>query len=130
MAQGKPRDRKRERLWRRHLREQQLSGLTARDFCSLHQLAESTFHFWRREIARRDDEQQQATSAHREPASDRLISRATEPAFVPVSLAAPPRHAESAIDIRLSNGQRLRVRDGCDRQLLTDVVAVLEGRSC
>ena len=67
MAQGKPRDQKRERLWRRHLREQQLSGLTARDFCSLHQLAESTFHFWRREIARRDDEQQQATSAHREP---------------------------------------------------------------
>jgi hypothetical protein len=121
MAQGKSRDRKRERLWRRLLRRQQLSGLTVRDFCSQHGLAESAFHFWRREIARRNDEQRAASA---------LCAPAAEPAFVPVSLTAPQDRAESAIDIRLSNGQRLRVRGGCDRQLLADLVALLEGRSC
>jgi hypothetical protein len=114
----------RERRWRRLLRRQQLSGLTARDFCRQNGLAESAFHFWRREIVRRDREQQRATSARDQP-----IATSTEPAFVPITLAPSSRH-DSAIDIRLVSGQRLRVRDGCDRQLLADVITLLEGRSC
>ncbi len=129
MAHGKPRDRRRERLWRRHLRRQQLSGLTVRDFCSLHGLPESTFHFWRREVVRRDEERQRATSALGASTRERPAPAAPEPDFVPITLAPSSRH-HSAIDIRLRGGQRLRVRNGCDRQLLTDVVALLEGRSC
>lgn len=103
-----------ERQWRRRLREWQRSGMTGRDFCRQHSLSEPSFYGWRREIARRDREQ--ATTP--------------TPGFVPVTLVESPRTDDGAIDIRLRGGQRLRVRVGCDRRLLADVVAVLEGRPC
>jgi hypothetical protein len=52
------------------------------------------------------------------------------PAFVPVTVVEAPVHSNTAIDIRLVSGHRLRVRAGCDRRLLAEVVAVLEGKSC
>jgi hypothetical protein len=52
------------------------------------------------------------------------------PTFVPVTMLEESRKADAAIDIRLTSGQRLRVRSGCDRQLLAEVIDLLEGRSC
>lgn len=118
MAQGKARDPQRERVWRRHLRRQRGSGLTIRDYCARQGLSETAFHFWRREIVRRDEPQGATTP------------RAVEPAFVPVTVVPAPTDAGSAIDIRLRGGHRLRVRSGCDPQLLAAVVALLEGRPC
>jgi hypothetical protein len=117
MAQGKSRDPKRERFWRRHLKSQRASGLTIRDYCAGHELPESSFHFWRREIADRDRQREGAGTT---PA----------PAFVPVTIIEPPMVANAAIDVKLASGHRLRVRAGCDSQLLAEVVAVLEGRPC
>jgi len=54
MAQGKPRDLKLERTWRRRLKRQQASGQSIRDYCVDYDLHESAFYFWRREIAARD----------------------------------------------------------------------------
>lgn len=116
MAQGKSRDPKRERFWRRHLKRQRASGLTIRDYCAGHELPESSFHFWRREIADRD---RQRGAGNTPPA-----------AFVPVTIVEPPTLTNAAIDIKLASGHRLRVRGGCDRRLLAEVVAVLEGRPC
>jgi hypothetical protein len=117
MGQGKSRDPKRERFWRRHVKRQRASGLTIRDYCAGLNLPESSFHFWRREIAVRDQQREAA----------RLTAA---PAFVPVTIVEPPTVANAAIDIKLAGGHRLRVRAGCDRQLLAEVVAVLEGRPC
>jgi hypothetical protein len=113
------RDLKREQTWRRHL----ASGLTVRGYCVAHQLREPSFYFWRQEIAKRDRE----SAARPNPA----------PAFVPVAVIDPtaaPR-SDTPIDIRLVGGHRVRVRSGCDRRLLADVLAVLrqpvpEGRPC
>lgn len=104
------------RTWRRRLQRQQASGLTIRDFCALHDLHESAFYFWRREIAARDE------ASVRDPVST--------PAFMPVQVIEAPTLPKSFIDIRLASGHRLRVSAGCDRQLLADVVAVLEGKPC
>ena len=115
MAKGNSRDPGRERRWRRHVRQQGRSRLSVRDDCGLHQLHESAFYFWRRVIADRDRERAQPI----------------EPAFVPVTVAAPPASPDATVlDIRLASGHRLRVRVGCDRQLLGEVLARLEGRSC
>jgi hypothetical protein len=100
------------------VRQQRAGGMTVRDYCALHQLAESSFHFWRREIAARDSEHQQRDEAK------------AEAAFVPVTLVESSSDADAGIEIELRTGQRLRVRRGCDRQLLSEVVAVLEGRPC
>jgi hypothetical protein len=122
MAQGNARDPKLERVWRRHLRRQLASGVTVRDYCLEYELRESAFYFWRREIAERDRACAEVELA--------MASGQSAPAFLPVTVVEAPAPTPTAVDIRLSNGHRLRVRAGCDRQLLADVVAVLEGKSC
>lgn len=116
MAKHK-RDLKRERVWRRHIAGQQRSGQTVRAYCEAHRLRETSFYFWRTEIAKRDAEAKAA------------------PAFVPVAVIDTPAHPDAPIDVRLAGGHRLRVRAGCDRALLADVIRLLrdahsEGRSC
>lgn len=59
----KQRDPKKEALWRRLVRRQARSGMTVRAWCLDRQVKEATFHWWRRELARRDSEQ--APSARR-----------------------------------------------------------------
>ena len=109
------RDLKLEQTWRQHLERQRASGQTARAYCRRHDLAETAFHYWRRTIAERD----------------RVARRATPvPAFVPVVVAGRSPAADAPIDIRLAGGHRLRVRSGCDRELLAAVLALLGGRPC
>jgi len=110
------RDPERERLWRQRLAQHQRSGLTIRRFCRTHDLAESSFHFWKQEIARRD--------------------RLAAPAFVPVTIVptpTPDEPADTPIELRLASGHELRLRAGCDRRLLADLIDLLvprEGRPC
>ncbi|MFO0806395.1 MAG: hypothetical protein U0791_25100 [Gemmataceae bacterium] len=105
------RDLKRERTWRRHIADQPASGQTIRAYCETHRLRETSFYFWRTEIAKRD----------REAAADTKAA----PAFVPVSVIDTPAHHDTPIDIRLAGGHRVRVRSGCDRALLADVIRLL-----
>jgi transposase-like protein len=107
----------REQMWRRHIDRQHASGLTIRDYCQLHGLNEHSFYSWRRTIAERD--------------------RQAAPAFLPVAVVdAPAQPHHSPIEIRLADGRRVRVRTGCDRALLADVLAILhaapkpEARPC
>lgn len=113
MAHGNSRSHELESIWRRHLKRQPASGLSIRGYCCEHDLHESAFYFWRREIAARDQ-----------------AARLATPAFVPVTVVEAPASPTTAIDIRLTSGHRLRIRGGCDRQLLADVVAVLEAKRC
>ena len=113
MTDGNHRNRKLESIWRRHVKRQPASGLSIRGYCCEHDLHESAFYFWRREIATRDQ-----------------AARLATPAFVPVTVVEAPVPTTSTIDIRLASGHRVRVRTGCDRQLLADVVAVLEAKPC
>jgi len=117
------RDLNREQIWRRHLDRQQSSGLTVRAYCRANTLRETSFFYWKKEIAKRDRE---ATPS----------ATPSAPAFVPVAVIGPPADRnESPIDIRLVEGQRLRVRSGCNLDLLADVLAMLrrsapEGLPC
>jgi hypothetical protein len=118
------RDLKREQVWRRHVERQRSRRLTVRAYCFNHGLHESAFYFWRRVIAERDRETAATTTT---PAAAAVPSAA---AFVPVAvIEGPTRRCAVPIDIRLVDGRCVRVRAGCDRQLLADVLAILEGRS-
>lgn len=113
------RDLKRERTWRRHIIDQRGSGLTIRAYCETHQLRETSFYFWRIEIAKRDAEAETQAA----------------PAFVPVAVIDTPVPRDTPIDVRLAGGHRVRIRSGCDRALLADVIRLLrdtpaEGRPC
>ena len=116
----------REQFWRRHIDRQRASRLSIRDYCARHGLHEQSFYSWRRTIAERDGRAQPAPSQPLAP-----------PAFLPVAVVdRPVRLDDSAIEIRLVDGRRVRIRAGCDRALLADVLAILhaspkpEGRPC
>jgi len=94
--------------------EQASSGVSIRRYCLRHGLAESAFHFWRAELARR--------------------GREGWPAFVPVKIAAqetaPPSAAEGRLEIALVNGVRIRLAGKVDRGQLVEVLAAVEERPC
>jgi transposase len=108
----------REQFWRRHIAQQQVSQLGIREYCRLHSLPEHSFHSWRRTIAERD----------RQTATPPASPTPTAPAFLPVTVidAPTPPNRTTPIDIFLVDGRRLRVRPGCDRQLLADVLSILD----
>jgi hypothetical protein len=116
----------REQFWRRHIDRQRASRLRVRDYCDRHGLHEHSFYSWRRIIAERD--------RHVKPAPSQPIG---VPAFLPVAVVdRPTRVPDSPIEIRLVDGRRVRIRAGCDRALLADVLAILhavakpEARPC
>jgi hypothetical protein len=110
---ARQRDERLEQFWRRHLERQPVSGCTVRGYCSSHGLHEAAFYWWRR------------TLAARERLTVPTPKAAASPAFVPVAVIDPlPPSRGTPIDILLANG-RVRVRPGCDRRLLADVLAVL-----
>ena len=120
----KGRDPRLEQLWRGHFKRWRASGSTIRDYCREHRLAESSFHFWRREIARRDADATPAPPAF----VPVVVTHATpNEAATPSEMATP---AETPIEIELSGGRVVRVRAGCDRALLGELFAILEGRPC
>jgi len=108
------RDRKKETVWRKHISALADSGLSVGAYCRQHGLPAHGFYWWRRELARRDAEQPSP------PAT-----------FVPVTVAArtPASTGKGRIEIILPGDRRVRVVGSMDRQMLADVLAVLEDRA-
>ena len=107
MAKGPRRDSKRENFWRRLIGGQAGSGLSIRAWCRKHAVQEASFYWWRRRLA-----------------EDEAVRLA--PAFVPVRLAEnSATHAEPEIEIFLAREPRVRVRGLVNRQILSEVLAVM-----
>jgi hypothetical protein len=106
MAQGKPRDPRKERQWRRWIQLWQRSGLTVRAFCERHHLAQPSFYCWRRELQQRD---------------------AVAATFVPVHVVPdePPVSA-THLEVLVAGGRRVRIASGFDPATLRQLLAVLE----
>ena len=116
------RDVKKESAWRRTVGRQARSGMSIRAWCRDRHVQEGTFHWWRRELARRD--------AEREPSVGRDAAKSS-PSFVSVHVTEDgPAHGESRIEIVLTDGRCVRVTGSLDRQMLAGVLDVLEGGAC
>lgn len=106
MSPGRPRDPRKEQQWRQWLRRWQRSGLNVAAFCRQQGLPAPRFHAWRRILARRDAEQA---------------------VWVPVQiLQEPAALRDSAVEVLLASGRRLRVPPGFDAATFRQVLAVLE----
>jgi hypothetical protein len=136
MARKGERDPKREQFWRAALRRRQQSGLTVREFCRREQLSETAYHFWRREIARRDREPRPRLKRERARA---LAARATRERRLAISsplfqelaiISGPSPGADHGVEVVLPDGCRVRMPAEVDRALLADVLSVLEARRC
>ena len=103
---------KKEAFWRRAVAGQSRSGLSVKAWCRKQGLSESSFYWWRRELARRTAQTGQA-------------------AFVPIRVTEEgPGRADQQIEIVLTDGRCVRVTGSVDRQALADVLDVLERRAC
>lgn len=112
MASGALRDEKKEALWRRLVRQQADSGLCVRAWCGRHKVKASQFYWWRTELVRRDAQKSKTAFVAVRVCEDALVGQ------------------EGSIEIVLGNGRRIRVGGRVDRQMLVDVLAVLEGSTC
>lgn len=112
MAKRRARDLTKEAAWRRRLDRHADSGQSIRAWCRRHRVKEAAFHWWRRELARRDTEAQASS-------------------FVPVHLTDDPaRDGDGLIEIELTDGRRVRVTGAVNRETLAQVLDVLERRAC
>jgi transposase-like protein len=110
------RDPTKEKFWRRRVFGQAKSGLSIRAWCREHDLREPAFYWWRARLAR--------TGRGRK-------ARSRKPTFVPVHVSAQETTSvDGPIEIVLAAGRRIRVRGPVDRQMLADVLAVLEAPPC
>jgi transposase len=112
MSRGNPRDRSKERFWRRAVRRWRMSGLSIRDFCREEGLPEHNFYAWRSTVTKRDGE---------------------KVAFVPVQVVPEstlPTRADdetTALELILASGRRLRIGPGFDAATLQRLLPVVEG---
>jgi hypothetical protein len=109
MSKINQRNNRKERFWRRMMRQWGRSGLSIRAFCAEQQISEPNFYAWRRTIAQRDAEM---------------------PCFVPVqvvseadSVATPEG---SSLELVLSPRRVLRIGPGFDGPTLRRLLALLE----
>lgn len=98
----------RESFWRAHVARWQGSGESIRGYCRARGISESGFHFWKRELRRRDA---------------RRASREEGPAFAEVRLTAVPA---ASLEVVCDTPRRILVHPGFDAETLARVVAVLE----
>jgi hypothetical protein len=113
------RDRKKEAFWRRMMARQASSRMSVRAWCRQHSLRESSFYWWRRQLARRD------VRAPALVAVRVTADRSTDDAFD----VSAVNGALSRIEIVLPARRRVRLIGSVDRQALTDVLAVLTSAS-
>lgn len=115
MAHRSGQDRKKSDFWRRMIGRQPRSGMSVRAWCRKHALRESSFYWWRTQLARRDAEAMTLV-----PVRVTMDSPAADAQDVFAIHGVPSR-----IEIVWPDQRFVRVVGPVDRQALTDVLAVL-----
>ncbi len=111
-------DRGKERFWRGMMQHWRRSGLSVRDFCAEHGLAEPSFYAWRRTLTRRDQQAATTSAAHTQHAS------VIQPLFVPLHVVPTP--ANAALELVLDQGVVVRVPAGFDAATLRQLLPLLK----
>ena len=132
------RDPEKERFWRGAVRRQRRSGLKIREFCRREQLAESSFHAWRREIAKRDQQVAAQRTPNQATARRSMVQahgasggHASPGApFAELTVAGGAWVTDDRLEIVFPRGVRVRVPGTFDRGRLAEVIELLEAGSC
>ena len=103
---GPVRSGKRERYWRELVKGQPRSGVSIRQWCQRHGVSEPSFYFWRRELAH----------------------RGAGPQIVPVEVSPSSPISNADLEIELPGPVIVRVRAGCDAELLRQTLSLLSGQ--
>jgi hypothetical protein len=108
------RSQQKETFWRSHLDRQRLSGESIRGYCRVRKLSEALFHFWRREIARRD-------------LDTRAPRRSDNPGLIAVNVVGEPTLRSPTpplLEIECPGGPLIRLREEAPIKVLLRVMRV------
>jgi hypothetical protein len=111
---ARERDPSREVFWRRALRRRAGGGMTIAQFCAGEGLTTAAYHYWQREIKRRDAESQPPAAA-----------TASEPLFAPVQVI-DDRHGAAPVEIIAGNGYVIRVGEQATSEQLRRVLQAID----
>ena len=107
----RPRERVRQR-WQTLIEEQSSSGMAVAEFCRRRSVSHAAFYRWRGKLS---------------------AQAPVQSGFVAVKLSRRRARGQRAgqrpspLEVRLRGGRRVLVRDSFDRELLVELVGVLEG---
>jgi hypothetical protein len=106
------------RYWQTTISEAARSGMSIRAFCRQRRLRESQFYWWQHKLrAARQVGTTPRAGGHGRPASFALVSdKAGE--------------TDAGIELVLSDGRKLRIRQGVDEATLRSVLSALEPARC
>jgi transposase len=106
----------REAYWRQHVVGYASSGLTVSEYCRVHGLSTERLYWWRRHVG---------------CGVGRSETMSVEGArFTEVKLPEPALSFPCPLEIVTSGGRTVRVHPGFDAHTLSQVLSVLEERSC
>ena len=106
---GLSRSQQREQFWRRVVAGQARSGMSVVAWCAEHGVSAPSFYVWRQRLAQGD--------------AERKLRR---PHLLPVEIISSAANENaSALEIELPNEVTVRVRSGCELELLRQVLTML-----
>ena len=131
------RDDRKESFWRKHIEAWKVGGLSKRGYCISHNLSQSSFNAWCREIELRNREM--VASAN----SEAVLSKSVEQpknAFVPLRLLPDDlidkeplsqevecRVEKQQIEILVPGGAVIRVDENCSVKFVAELFSSLKG---
>lgn len=148
------RDLERESLWRGRVFAQGSSGVSVRAYCAAQGLSESSFHYWKRELKRREGERAGAVGGAagsrgcvegagasegrggRHASAPGVGGRAGRSPgrsmglFAEVCVRGAARSAQGGVEVVLGAERRIRVGADFDEETLRRVVSALEAMGC
>jgi transposase-like protein len=114
------RRREKEEIWRRVVKDQEASGVSAARFCREHSIGPQNFYWWRKKIRRRAEASRHSKGAKHERA----------PALIPVRVSTATVPSGGMFEVVLANRRVVRVAPGFDVETLARLVVVLEAGTC
>jgi hypothetical protein len=124
MAGRRQRNLKLEKTWRRHVAAWKSCDLTVKEYCQRQQLKVEQFRHWRKELRKRDAEQ------------DKLSSQTLKARFAAVTVvpddirASDPVVPADGVEILLPNQTRIRCGRSVSADLIAQVLRAAETASC
>ncbi len=132
-GKGPRRDAAKERFWRRMIKKLDREGIAVRAFCQEHEIAEHQFYSWRREIDRRDREENLGSQAkkRRNAPSAKSKQRQDEARsiFTPVTIITDGSSQVAPIEVVLDD-ITVRVPTATSRESLAMVLDALGQWRC
>ncbi len=105
------------RFWHKHIKRWQGSSITQAQYCSKHGVSLAAFRWWRRKLKNTTPPENQQSEPVKSPAPF---------AELPIPIRITPSSNVYDYEIDLSNQTRLRLRNNCDPQVVSRLLALLE----